>query len=218
MFQLDVDGDGRVSLADFSACAAGLGLAPPPETPAAAAASAAAASASASVNDQRAANLVSKASHLFDQLDVDGSGAIDEEELELVLAGMGLADPGMRKQQAALLMSKLDENGDGDVTRDEFLAAAADPAFAALFDSTAAADDASGSDEHAALAAERDVLCAKIGALFDRLDVDKSGALCVSEIETLLLNLGVLELSERKQRARMIRTCCPAKGLKFTNR
>jgi Ca2+-binding EF-hand superfamily protein len=194
MFQLDVDGDGRISLADFSACAAGLGLAPPPDAPPPAV-------------DQRAAELVAKASRLFDQLDVDGSGAIDEEELELVLAGMGLADGAVRKQQAALLMSKLDENGDGDVTRAEFLAAAADPMFAALFNSMSTTEEDNETGEHAALAAERDALCAKIDALFDRLDVDKSGALSLSEIETLLLNLGVLDLSERKQRARMIRTC-----------
>lgn len=131
LMRLDVDGDGKISLSDFVACAASLGLAPAPTDDGAAArmAQAEAAAHGATSSD----TLAAKAAILFDQLDVDHSGTIDEDEVEQILIGMGLKDPALRARQVALLMTKLDTDGNGEVSRDEFVSAAADPAFAAIF-------------------------------------------------------------------------------------
>ncbi len=101
MTQLDRDGDGKISLSDFAQCAEMLGLVP---------AEAAADDAAGSDSDEESAprkprreSLAMKAAKLFDQLDHDKSGSIDETELDIVLERLGLDDPEIRSKQVSRL-------------------------------------------------------------------------------------------------------------------
>jgi len=57
-------------------------------------------------------------SKTFGTFDVDGSGTITEEELEGLLARIGIASS---PESVRRIMLELDESGDGSVTRDEFM-------------------------------------------------------------------------------------------------
>jgi Ca2+-binding EF-hand superfamily protein len=60
---------------------------------------------------------VAKLRDAFEALDADGSGAIAASELSLALKSLGYALP---PRQCASLFAKVDGNGDGTVTFDEF--------------------------------------------------------------------------------------------------
>lgn len=191
MTQLDRDGDGKISLSDFAQCAEMLGLVP---------AEAAADDAAGSDSDEESAprkprreSLAMKAAKLFDQLDHDKSGSIDETELDIVLERLGLDDPEIRSKQVSRLMLKLDVDGDGDVSREEFLAAAQDPAFEAIFSSVQ-------------IEKERDELAEKCDALFDQLDADGSGSIGLTELDQMLERLGLSDAAERRQHAQTLMT------------
>ena len=102
MQRLDRDEDGKISLNDFAQCAAMLGLVQ--DAPAVAADSG---DSGDSSDDEpakpRRESLAQKAARLFDQLDGDGSGSIDENELDMVLQGLGLEDPELRAKQVSHL-------------------------------------------------------------------------------------------------------------------
>ena len=57
---------------------------------------------------------------LFDRMDADGSGEIDEDELFEALKEAGLA--GVTTKQVKMMMKVADDNGDGVISRDEWTA------------------------------------------------------------------------------------------------
>lgn len=58
-----------------------------------------------------------KIEKVFAEIDTDGSGTIDFEELKVCLKGMGYP---MSKDDMVYMMSQLDADGDGEVTMEEF--------------------------------------------------------------------------------------------------
>ena len=99
---MDGDGDGQITLEEFAAAASLLGLAPAPR-------------------DEEHDALERRALAIFDQIDVDGSGTLDRSEIQDLMRRL---DPSQSEDGVQLLtqrlMSILDEDGDGTVTREEF--------------------------------------------------------------------------------------------------
>eukprot|EP01044_Picomonas_judraskeda_P035191 COSAG03_NODE_14943_length_446_cov_1.172911_2_plen_81_part_01 len=57
---------------------------------------------------------------LFDIIDVDGGGDLDEEETKRYLKAMGVAEPELDARWQAMLEAA-DTDGDGTIDRSEFL-------------------------------------------------------------------------------------------------
>jgi Ca2+-binding EF-hand superfamily protein len=192
--KMDLDRDGRISIHDFAAAAATFGLTAAPQDESAP-------SGSDDEDDvpvkKREPTLAERAAALFDQLDSDKSGVIDQTELEAVLVGLGLPAEAAEKQ-AFKLMVKLDVDGDGDIDRDEFLALASDPAFSALLGAVQVGNDEHDDEDNLPLSV-------KAERLFDELDEDGSGALQLPELEQILERLGLTDRAERRQQAQVMR-------------
>ena len=55
---------------------------------------------------------------VFDKIDEDGSGSIDESELAKLLGGIGYNTK--TKVSAATLIKEMDDTGDGEITFEQF--------------------------------------------------------------------------------------------------
>eukprot|EP00052_Salpingoeca_macrocollata_P024406 m.218110 g.218110 ORF g.218110 m.218110 type:complete len:2030 (+) comp22247_c0_seq1:95-6184(+) len=101
--EMDEDDDGQISLEEFARVAELRNLFPPePEDP-----------------------LVAQAEAMFAEIDEDGSGTINVDELETVLRGLGL-NIKQRRAKARDLMQVLDEDMSGEITKSEFIQAVKD--------------------------------------------------------------------------------------------
>eukprot|EP00051_Salpingoeca_urceolata_P022435 m.364703 g.364703 ORF g.364703 m.364703 type:complete len:1720 (-) comp19970_c0_seq1:141-5300(-) len=105
--QMDDDGDGQITLVEFSKCAVEMNLVPSTEE-------------QLTGMSEHQRQLAEQAWSLFADIDEDGSGTIDIQELEQVLEGLGVHDVFVRKTKAKQLMQELDEDGSGEIDQDEF--------------------------------------------------------------------------------------------------
>eukprot|EP00043_Microstomoeca_roanoka_P015125 m.150968 g.150968 ORF g.150968 m.150968 type:complete len:2035 (+) comp16189_c0_seq1:329-6433(+) len=98
---LDPDGDGKITLEEFWQGAHLLGL--------------------AQIHKDRS-HLLLKATTVFDEIDQDGDGELDEDELTKVALKLGVMEADL-KQIVSTLVTLLDHDGNGTVSRDEFMLA-----------------------------------------------------------------------------------------------
>jgi Ca2+-binding EF-hand superfamily protein len=122
---------------------------------------------------------------MFVEADTDGSGALNIVELKQVfkMADLGLSDKMLRQ-----VMLEADYDGNGEITYDEFLPVAIDLVYDmyAKMDAEAerAADEEDAREEAAALLVHgmsKEQVEAIMSDIFQKNDVDNSGALSVSE-------------------------------------
>ena len=130
-----------------------------------------------------------RASSIFDVIDADKSGEIEPAELVMHLLGLG-----QDHESVSELFAALDTDGDGRISREEFIAgfdkleAELEPEAEAAAAATFAAVDADKSGKLdleelvSALAAAGDAADrAEVEALFKRLDVNGDGAITMEE-------------------------------------
>ena len=130
-----------------------------------------------------------RASSIFDVIDADKSGEIEPAELVMHLLGLG-----QEHDSVSVLFKALDTDGDGKISREEFIAgfdklqAELEPEAEAAAAATFAAVDADKSGKLdleelvSALAAAGDAADrAEVEALFKRLDVNGDGAITMEE-------------------------------------
>ena len=111
------------------------------------------------------------ANAVFDLVDADKSGEIDPTELMLYLLGQG-----QEHESVSQLFAVLDTDGNGSISRQEFIAG---------FDKLTAAES-SAPVLMKKLSIPEDEL-AELKADFDDIDTDKSGMVDVAEVRSLLL-------------------------------
>ncbi|WP_439137932.1 EF-hand domain-containing protein [Roseicyclus sp.] len=106
----------------------------------------------------------------FSQMDHDGDGAITLEEMQVGPAGM---------------LARADTNGDGDLSRDELIAAATVRASEQIDRMLARADgNSDGILSAEEIAAMQDGRRAdRMARMFERLDADDNGSLSAEELE-----------------------------------
>ena len=130
-----------------------------------------------------------RASSIFDVIDADKSGEIEPAELVMHLLGLG-----QDHESVSELFAALDTDGDGKISREEFIAgfdkleAEMEPEAEAAAAATFAAVDADKSGKldleellSALAAAGDDADRAEVEALFKRLDVNGDGAITMEE-------------------------------------
>eukprot|EP00054_Salpingoeca_dolichothecata_P004771 m.31784 g.31784 ORF g.31784 m.31784 type:complete len:1487 (+) comp14842_c0_seq1:33-4493(+) len=181
--RMDVNNNERVSLEEFARLAGvllqslSIGEDPMPEN-----------EDEEEITDVDMAQRLKMASHMFDKVDSDRSGEIDEEEVSLLLKNLGLKNPGERLRQAKFLMQRIDISGDGNITRAEFLQAVRDGRVPGeLFDDIEEEEP------------QKDLIDRALER-FDRIDEDGSGSLDEGELELVLKGLGMTDPRERKER------------------
>jgi Ca2+-binding EF-hand superfamily protein len=83
-----------------------------------------------------------KAKKLFDKIDLDGDGQLTVRELERAVCSLSEANDGtsLTHEEAAAIVALCDVNGDGAISREEFLAALQASAKAAMEKASAKPD------------------------------------------------------------------------------
>lgn len=107
---------------------------------------------------------------IFDAIDTDKSGTIDAHELIMHLLGVG-----QEHESVSALFKVLDTDGDGLISREEFIAGFEKLRVAESSEVVLKAKLRLSDEEYAELKAD-----------FDEIDTDKSGAVDISEVRTLL--------------------------------
>ena len=132
---------------------------------------------------------------LFDIIDVDGGGDLDEEETKRYLKAMGVAEPELDARWQAMLEAA-DTDGDGTIDRSEFLTYI-------LKDEELTADGAFANADREAELTEVIIMLQMVhlhhigpaadlvGALFDAIDADGGGDLDEEETKGYLRVIGV---------------------------
>lgn len=121
MRELDSDKDGRITVDEFIEGAIRLGLFLPNES--AAQEQEQAAGAAGSMEDR--SKIIANALAMFDSIDTDRGGTLDRSEVACMLrelGGGGVSEQQLQRHLSSL-MTILDEDGDGTVTRNEFMSA-----------------------------------------------------------------------------------------------
>ena len=107
---------------------------------------------------------------IFDAIDTDKSGTIDAHELMMHLLGVG-----QEHESVSTLFKVLDTDGDGLISREEFIAGFEKLRVAESSEVVLKAKLRLSDEEYAELKAD-----------FDEIDTNKSGTVDISEVRTLL--------------------------------
>lgn len=121
---------------------------------------------------------------MFAKVDSDGSGGVDEAELQTMLEDISQKTGTSVDGNAAELLSQMDSDGDGSLSQtelDEGMRSLLPPPSTMDFAQSRGADDGSGSDD-----------------LFGKIDTDGDGKVSSDELQALFDKMGVQEdASER---------------------